>query len=445
MPFCFSAFDEAGRWLRVGLVVFLGPLLAGCSGEPAQTEAGAPKAGKPAKKVAAAPALAPLRVRVVVPYAGSMPGFMNYQAPIGATKTEFQRRVGGLLTAIGKGPTTLAARDFFTTNAAGALTPSSYTELSALVDGTKPRSGFAPGVAIPALLADATAAAETAGAVTLLVTDLTHNGGLKTSLSALPSDVTAALTGNRGPVAFSVYAEPSRFVGTYYPALRSAPKQVKAGTVPYYIWLIGPPAQISRVARQFLPSAPERQVHVGLTYPNLPAMPLLTGLPAGSKLVSGGEGTVYLDGATVAVEDARKGVEFSVGLDLQDLPTAWQDPAFLQQGLQVSLPNGAAALVPGSVRYLTSAERATSSTLKPYSHVARLRLTKLAPKTSTLTIELPAPELAEWPAAWTTDTDKPPGLTTYRLQQILEGARQAHGAGALPPAFSVALPLVNQD
>ncbi|MBC7447418.1 MAG: hypothetical protein H7330_05110 [Hymenobacteraceae bacterium] len=436
------------RWLRAaGAVVFVGPALAlaGCSGEPAATEAAAPRAGAARPKPAAAAQPAPLRVRVVVPYAGSMPGFMNYRAPIGATNTEFQRRVGGLLTAIGKGPTTLAARGFFTTDATGALTKSTYAELRALVDGTAPRARYAPGVEIPALLADATAAAEATGAVTILVTDLTHNGGLKTTLAALPGAVTAALTGNQGPVAFSVYAEPSRFAGLYYPALRSGPKEVKGGPLPYYIWLIGPAAQISRVARQFLPNAPEKQVHVGLTYPALAGAALLTGLPAGGKLVSGGAGTVYADAGGVAVEDARKGVEFSFGLDLRDLPMAWQEPAFLAKALEASLPNGAAALVAGSVRRLTAAERSTSTTLQPYSHVVRVRITKLAPKTSTFTLALPAPALPAWPTQWSTDTDKPPSLTTYRLQQILEGARQAHGEAALPPVFSVALPLTNQD
>lgn len=387
----------------------------------------------------------PLRVRVVVPYAGNMPGFMNYRAPMGTPPTEFQRRVGGLLTALGKAPIKGIEPTFVTTDGAGRLTPSSYAELAALVDGTRPRPQYAPGLAVPPLLADAVAAFDKdTTVVTVLVTDLTHNGGHPTSLSSLPQDVTAALIGPRGPAPFSVYAEPSRFVGTYFPAMRSAPKKGTATSIPYYIWLIGKPSQISRVSQRFLPNPPARQAHVGLTY-KVKMDALLIKLPTDGKLANSGEGTVYPLEGDIVLEDVQKGVEFSLGLNLQELPTAWQEPTFLNKALQLRLPGSNAKLVANAVRRLTNAERANSVTLRPYTHAARVRLSSLTAPAETLTLTLPAPELPAWPGEWTSAIDQPPGLTTYRVKQMLEGARRAHGAGALPAVFSASLSLKQEE
>ena len=57
----------------------------------------------------------------------------------------------------------------------------------------------------------------------------------------------------------------------------------------------------------------------------------------------------------------------------------------------------------------------------------------------------PAPELPAWPGEWTSAIDQPPGLTTYRVKQMLEGARRAHGAGALPAVFSASLSLKQEE
>ena len=390
----------------------------------------------------------PLRLRVVVPYGGNMPGFMNFAAGPGAPPTEFQHRIGTLLTAVGKGPTTLAARTFVTTDANSKLVVLGYEQLAALVDGTKPRQ-YIHGLMIPRLLDDALAACDQdTSVVTVLVTDMVHNAGDLKTLSSLPGDVSAALKGKRGAAAFSLYAEPSRFVGDYYPAIERRPHKVNNIFIPYYIWLIGTPKQISRVARAYLPNPPAQQVHVGLTYPGLTVGALLEFLPPASPLEPGGEksgGSAWPDQEKVAVTKVEEGVEFSIGLDLHQLPSAWKNFAFLNANLRVRVPGGTVALLPKSVRWLTPAEHAASPALKPYTHTARVRLTKLAPNTSALTLSLPAPELPTWPDLWTTAIDQPPGLSTYRLKQVLEGARQAHGGDALPAVFSVSISIVNQE
>jgi hypothetical protein len=437
-----------GRRLRITYWLILAILMQGtlisCDSTETKQEAVLP----PTKPQNVPKLPEPLRLRVVVPYGGNMPGFMNFAAGPGAIPTEFQHRIGALLTIVGKGPTTLAARTFVTTDATGNLVTSTYEQLAALVDGTKPRS-YIHGLMIPPLLNDAVAACDKdTSVVTILVTDMVHNAGDPKTLSSLSGDVSAALKGKRGAATFSLYAEPSSFVGDYYPAIERKPHKVHNASIPYYIWFIGTPKQISRVTQAYLPNPPERQAHVGLTYPGLAVGALLDSLPPASPLEPGSQnsgGSVWFESGKVVASNVANGIEFNIGLDLHQLPSAWQNPAFLNANLRAWLPGGTVVLLPKSVRWLTPAEHAASPALKLYTHTARVRLTKLASNASTLTLSLPAPALPAWPGLWTTATDQPPGLSTYSLKQMLEGARQAHGEGALPDVFSVSIPPINQE
>jgi hypothetical protein len=106
------------------------------------------------------------------------------------------------------------------------------------------------------------------------------------------------------------------------------------------------------------------------------------------------------------------------------------------------LPNGQAEIVANSPRALTDVEREGQPVLAPYTHVLRLRVSKLAANTATLSLALPAPETPGWIAAWSTTNDNTPAPRTFGLDQILAGVRQSYPT-PLPPVFTVQLPLKN--
>jgi hypothetical protein len=151
---------------------------------------------------------------------------------------------------------------------------------------------------------------------------------------------------------------------------------------------------------------------------------------------------VYVENNGLTLNPSDDPVDFSVGLNLKELPAAWQQPAFLAQHLLVRLPNGQASLLPNSVRPLIDEEQSGQPVLAPYTHVLRLRVSKLAAPTATLTVSLPAPETPEWVGAWSTTNDNTPAPRTFGLDQLLTGVRQSYPT-VLPAVFTVQLPLKN--
>nr|GFD15244.1 hypothetical protein [Tanacetum cinerariifolium] len=98
--------------------------------------------------------------------------------------------------------------------------------------------------------------------------------------------------------------------------------------LPYYIWVIGPPAAVARYANEVVPAtgATTQQAYFGLTFPRVPYAAVLTQVPAGNPLAPGGDGSISYGGAGIStnleVDDVKKGVDFTVALDLRQLPAA---------------------------------------------------------------------------------------------------------------------------
>ncbi len=186
----------------------------GCGGETDPVVPGGTKI-----KTTIAPGPKPINVRVVVPYAGNMPGFMNHKARKGANQTEFQSRVLKLLTQVNQPNKEVANKQFFLVESDKGNNPSSFKELYHLIDGTKPKS-YSKSVDVPKLFRDATEMKEFDKYVTVIVTDLVHNGSVKTDLSAIKTLMTDALAKAAPKVAVSLYEETSKFDGAFYPAMR---------------------------------------------------------------------------------------------------------------------------------------------------------------------------------------------------------------------------------
>ena len=214
-------------------------------------------------------------------------------------------------------------------------------------------------------------------------------------------------------------------------------RTLKGEKVPYYIWVIGPPALVARYTAEVFKNAPAQQAFFGLKTSAPAFAPLLLKL-ADPKMKP--SGSVFGEGNGLTMNVSEDPAEFTVGLNLKELPAAWQQSAFLAQHMQVRLPNGQASLVPNSVRTLTDDEQSGQPMLAPYTHLMRLRVTKLASPTATLTIALPAPETPDWVSAWSTTNDNTPAPRTFGLDQILAGVRQSYPT-PLPAVFTVQLPL----
>lgn len=379
-----------------------------------------------------------------------MKGFVP-KATAATQPTEFQQLVGGLLTETYSNPAVASSR-FYLLLKDTVREPVKFQDLLKVVQGQQDRAAL--GTELPDMLTTVLSRPDAAREVSVIISDFVYGAENKASSSQLTNLIKVALVPvRRQNLAVAVLGEVSRFEGTFHPAVITpvTKRVLKDGHLPYYIWVVGPPAAVARYVRTVLPrSAPAvQQAYFGLSFPNTPAGAVLTGLPAGNALAPSGDASISFAGATASrsldVEDARKGGEFTIALNLSQLPLAWQQPAFLNQHLRVQLPAGSASLAPGSARELTSDQKNTAA-LAPYTHSVRVRLSQLSTGSSTLTLSLPAPGVPAWVSQWSTENDNLPGPVphTYRLTEILAGLRATFPAEPAP-VFATTFTLANQD
>ena len=427
------------RFRLAGLFFGSISLLTACGSEPAETTAAKPAKGpKATTEASAATEEAPLHVSVFLEYSGGMKGFVPRG---GADKpaTEFQKRIGALITETQVNGAVAERKYYLCENAAPR--PVKFTELRDVVQGEVSQAAL--GTELPQMLEGILNRPKAGEEVSVVISDFIYGPARKSDFSQLPNLIRTAIAPvSQQQLAVAVFGETSRFYGSYFPAVKTPVQKrtLDGEKVPYYVWVIGPPAQVARYAAEVFKNAPAQQAFFGLKTSTPAFAPLLTKL-TDPKLKSSG-GTVYAENNGLTLNPSDDPVDFSVGLDLKGLPAAWQNPAFLAQHLLVRLPNGQASLLPNSVRPLTDEEQSGQPILAPYTHVVRLRVSKLATTTATLTVSLPAPETPDWVAAWSTTNDNTPAPRTFGLDQILTGIRQSYPT-TLPAVFTVQLPLKN--
>jgi hypothetical protein len=431
-PRLFRCFRLAG--------VFFGTisLLASCSSEPTETTASRPAKGtKTPVEAPAATEVAPLRVSVFLEYSGGMKGFVPRG---GADKpaTEFQKRIGALITETQVSGAVAERKYYLCENAAPR--PVKFEQLRDVVQGEVSQAAL--GTELPRMLEGILNRPKAGEEVSVVISDFIYGPARKSDFSQLPNLIRTSIAPvSQQQLAVAVFGETSHFYGSYFPAVKTpVPKRTLNGEkVPYYVWVIGPPAQVARYTAEVFKNAPAQQAFFGLKTHEPAFAPVLLKLTDPKLKPSG---SIFGEGKGLTLNVSDDPAEFSVGLDLKELPAAWQNSAFLAQHLQVRLPNGQASLLPGSVRPLTDDEQSGQPVLAPFTHVVRLRVSKLAAPTATLTVSLPAPETPDWVSAWSTTNDNTPAPRTFGLDQILAGVRQSYPT-TLPAVFTVQLPLKN--
>ncbi|MFC6222740.1 hypothetical protein ACFP2F_05760 [Hymenobacter artigasi] len=442
MPISVSVGLPAPRLFRcfrlAGLFLGTLSLLTACGTEPAETTAGKPAKGT--KAPAAAPAAteaAPLHVSIFLEYSGGMKGFVPRG---GADKpaTEFQKRIGALITETQVSGAVAERKYYLCENTAPR--PVKFQEMRDVVQGEVSQAAL--GTELPQMLEGILALPQATEQVSVVISDFIYGPARKSDFSQLPNLIRTSIAPvSRQQLAVAVFGETSHFYGSYFPAVKTPVQKrtLNGEKVPYYVWVIGPPAQVARFAAEVFKNAPAQQAFFGLKTKTPAFAPLLVKL-TDPKLKPSGSVYGEDNGLTMKVSDDP--AEFTVGLNLKELPAAWQQPAFLAQHLQVRLPNGQASLLPNSVRPLTDTEQSGQPVLAPYTHVMRLRVSKLLAPTATLTVSLPAPETPDWVSAWSTTNDNTPAPRTFGLDQILAGVRQSYPT-TLPSVFTVQLPIKN--
>ena len=356
--------------------------------------------------------------------------------------TAFQQRVGLLASRTNSSPAVGEAQFWLSLNKAPQKT--TYAHFRDIVQGDTHEAAL--GTELPAMLENILALPGAADRVNVIVSDFIFGPKNQATSALMNVSITDALAPvTKKGLAVAVLGETSRFTGNFFPAVKTPRRQVavKGETLPYYIWVIGPAAAVGRYLNEVLPptAATTQQAYFGLTFPRVPYAAVLTQVPAGSPLAPGGGGSISYAGAGVStnldVSDVKEGVDFTVALDLHQLPAAWREPAFLASSLRAQVPGGSVRLLPNSVKTTAGVPQ-----LATYTHTVRLHLSDFPKGGGQLRLSLPAPGVPAWVAQRSTQNDNQPGPVphTYRLSEILSGVREAFPA-ALPPVFTTTFTL----
>jgi hypothetical protein len=420
-----------------------GALLSSC-GEVDDTKTTTDTSAAPVKPAASTvkpDATAPLQANLFLELSGGMRGFM----PANTTATEptsFQQHVSLLASRTNSSPAVADTKFWLSLNKAPQA--STYAHFREIVQGDTHEAAL--GTELPTMLENILALPNAADKVNVVISDFIYGPKNQATSALMNVNITDALaTVTKKGLAVAVLGETSKFYGTYHPAVKTPLKQrpLKGETLPYYIWVIGPPAAVARYVNEVVPAtgATTQQAYFGLTFPRVPYAAVLTQVPAGSPLAPGGDGSISYGGAGVStnleVDDVSKGVDFTVALDLRQLPAAWREPAFLARNLQAQVPNGTVKLLPNSIKMTTGVPE-----LQAYTHTLRLHLSNFPKAGGQLTLALPAPGIPGWVAQRSTENDNQPAAEphTYRLTEIMNGVREAFPQ-AMPPVFTATFAL----
>ncbi|EMR04114.1 hypothetical protein [Cesiribacter andamanensis] len=369
-------------------------------------------------------------LNIIVETSGSMKGFM----PTQSRQTAFQQQVDDILANAESNKEAVGLLRLYT--AQDNIRPIGYDRFQSML-----RQGLAQAGAstpIPNLLSQIAGRYASQGQVSIFISDFIYSPPNTRDRDYVSNDIRRALLPlqDKGMVV-AVYGFQSEFRGTFYPAgSKASPKASPVANccetdIPYYVWIIGPEPAVRMMAARLFRSPVAASMQSGYAR-RAPAYGVVPGSGrSGSWYLAGDAQTILIDNT----QELRQGeVSFSVGLNLEALPSQYRTPDYLSRHLQVQSSNGTTE-VEGVWNRQDFSEKEQVSTkdrqlLECYTHLVKLKVASLDDRNSPLNLRLTLPaNRPQWAEAWTTDDDRNPndsGPRTFALTEILEGVRRLY-------------------
>jgi hypothetical protein len=408
-----------------------------CSSDKSSTENTEATTTAAAKKPAAA-ATTIDQVNVFLEVSGSMKGFMPSNQAKGITG--FQKTLDPFLASIQQN-NSIPGKAYFEVREKPY--PLDYDKMAQTVRYGIQQS--ASSTTIPAILDSIIT--HHADGVNVLISDFIYSPENGRAVSFVSTDIYRVLAkAKQQGQAVSVFAATSDFQGTFYPAVKSATKTITSccdTPVPYYVWVIGQPEQVSLFNREVVKNTFTEELHSGFAFPAPRYAVLDKYLPVGNWYCA-----APADCHQVAISDLAVPAEMVVGINLTDLPAAFSGEAYLKQHLTLLAENTDAKIISihpaARFRQLPGVAGKNSDPLKPYTHFVKIKLGKLNAPQAELHLQL-AQQQPAWVQQWTTPDDsqinQEAGGKTFNLSGIVEGLERAFGASAGGNIFDIAITL----
>ncbi|MEJ8755562.1 hypothetical protein WG947_01025 [Pontibacter sp. H259] len=396
---------------------------------PAQDEKPATKVKTPATTSpteTAAPSK--VNVNVYLEISNGMKGFMPTPAA-GKEATTFQNNLNKLISEVQDGRY-VAEKGFYLAKEDAQSRPvldsvSYNTIKSYIVSGIK---DDVRGTPLPALLQSALKKSIEQGAVSVIISDFIHGPDPRDQgqFISLDSDIRSSLReAEHQGLAIAILGNTSPFYGTYHPAVKKPElrRTLNGEEIPYYIWVIGKQEDVQVVTNKVLRNLPAQQAYFGFEYKSIPYSALLKEKqfkPAGVVYCSSRNADPC---TSVNLQPEKKGpVEFTIGLDLSQLPMSMQSIDYLKKNLKVVSTGSRPTMIS-----VTGADESIKATpdLAKYSHFVRVRVPELTANSGTISVQLPQ-VTPTWINAWSTDNDNNPAAAqkkTYQLTKIIDGVQ----------------------
>lgn len=399
----------------------------GSSTETEESATAAPEAGcANAVEVPVAESLDTLNI--IIETSGSMKGFM----PTKNRQTAFQEQIDDLLANAQSDKQTFKTLRLYT--AQDNIRPLGSDRFQSML-----RQGLAQAGAstpIPNLLRQIAGRYLGPNQLSVFISDFIYAPPRASDRDYIANDIRRALgTLEDRDMAVAVFGFQSEFEGIFYPAgSKSGDKASPIANcceteIPYYIWIIGPEPAVRLASARLMRNGAPVQMEIGYKR-SKPAYGIIPGSGRTGSWYLGSEGskTILIDNTT----ELRQGeVSFSLGVNLEAVPSQFTDTEYLQENLEVRGRNGKAVV--GSVvkrQNFLNDEKLNAKDrqlVECYTHIIKVDVKGMDDRNSPLSLNLSLPASdPSWAKDWSTDDDRninEAGPRTFALSEILQGLR----------------------
>ncbi|WP_224998403.1 hypothetical protein [Cesiribacter sp. SM1] len=367
-------------------------------------------------------------VNIIIETSGSMKGFM----PTQNRQTAFQQQVDDLLANAEGDKDNIRRLRLFT--AQNNIRPIGYDHFQSMLRQGLAKAGNS--TPIPDLLSQIASSYSGTGQVSVFISDFIYSPPNERDRDYISNDIRRALAPLQAKgLAVAVYGFTSEFQGTFYPAGSKSGDDAAPVTncceteVPYYVWIIGAEPSVRLASNILIPGNAPVAMQAGFDRSE-PSYGVIPGSGrSGSWYLADAEGkTIFVDNT----QELRQGeVSFTVGLNLEALPTQYATKEYLSEHLEVEGRNGRAQVQDVmSAQAFSEGERLNAKDrqlLECYTHLVKIQVTGMGDRNSPIALNMSLPaQNPDWTDAWTTDDDRDineTGARTFALNEILEGLR----------------------